>query len=82
MSNINQEALLLQAQAQSFLAHDLLLFLDTHPDSAGAWNAYRDALRARREAMDNYSRQVHALTADSMADQTAFDWPEGPFPWQ
>ena len=44
----NAEMLLRNVQAKSFLAHDILLYLDTHPDDCQALDAYRAALRDRR----------------------------------
>lgn len=80
MSSLN--SLLLNVQAKSFLAHDLLLYLDTHPDDRAALESYRRALAERDEAVRLYERQVRALTPDGTLCRSDFDWADGPFPWQ
>lgn len=74
--------LLREVQEKSFAAHDLLLYLDTHPDSAEAWQAYREAAEARARAVLAYEQQVTALTPDGLLRRDDFDWADGPFPWQ
>lgn len=74
--------LLHQVQAKSFLAHDILLYLDTHPDDRAALEAYRHALAERCEAVKNYERHVRALTPDGQLSRSQFDWDDDPFPWQ
>jgi len=74
--------LLLDVQAKSFLAHDLLLYLDTHPEDREAFRAYQAALRDRREAVRAYEQHVRALTPDGLSCRGGFDWVDEPFPWQ
>lgn len=76
------ENLLLDVQAKSFLAHDLLLYLDTHPEDREAFRAYQSALRDRREAVRAYEQHVRSLTPDGISARGGFDWLEEPFPWQ
>ena len=78
----NDERLLRDVQATSFLAHDILLYLDTHPDDREAFEAYPRALGDRREAVRAYEQQVRALQPDGLRRQSAFDWVDEPFPWQ
>ena len=74
--------LMLNVQAKSFLAHDLLLYLDTHPDDREAFHAYRNALRDRCEAVRAYEQHVRSLSPDGMNVRSGFDWVDGPYPWQ
>lgn len=74
--------LLLNVQAKTFLAHDLLLYLDTHPHDRTAFEAYRHALAERDEAVRLYESQVRALTPDGMRCSADFNWIDEPFPWQ
>lgn len=80
MNNLNN--LLLNVQAKTFLAHDLLLYLDTHPDDRTAFEAYRHALSKRGEAVRIYENQVRALTPDGLLCRPDFNWIDEPFPWQ
>ena len=80
---MNEREMLLRAvQAKSFLAHDLLLYLDTHPEDREAFHAYQRALTDRRDAMRAYERQCLPLQPDSMRGRSGFDWLDGRFPWQ
>ena len=74
--------LLLHVQAKTFLAHDLLLYLDTHPDDRAAFEAYRHALAERREAVQTYEKERGALTAYGMVCRSSFHWVDEPIPWQ
>ena len=78
----NCESLLSSVQATSFLAHELQLYLDTHPGDREAYCAWQRALNGRREAVDAYERHVRALTPDGLLGHGEFDWADGPFPWQ
>lgn len=81
MSN-NAEMLLRDVQAKSFLAHDILLYLDTHPEDKAAFAAYQCALKERREAVRLYQQQAGALQTDAQLGRTRFDWADGGYPWQ
>lgn len=76
------EALLRDVQEKSFLAHDLLLYLDTHPDDREAFCAYQRALNGREEAVRVYERRVRALQPDGLSRRPDFDWVNEPYPWR
>lgn len=78
----NGEMLLRDVQAKSFLAHDILLYLDTHPEDAEAFAAYQCALADRQQAVCAYEQHVRALSPDGLRGRSFFDWIEEPFPWQ
>lgn len=78
----DREMLLRDVQAKSFLAHDILLYLDTHPNDRTAFEAYQRALKDRREAMATYEQRVRALQTDSQLCRSDFDWVDGDYPWQ
>lgn len=79
---LNADMLLRAVQARSFLAHDILLYLDTHPGDCEALAAYRSALKGRDEARRTYEEYVRALVPDGTLRRDGFDWADGPFPWQ
>lgn len=78
----NCERLLRDVQEKSFLAHDILLYLDTHPEDREAFAAYQRALNDRHAAVRAYEQQVRSLQADDMRRKDRFDWLDGEFPWQ
>lgn len=77
-----QDGLLFEVQIKSFLAHDILLYLDTHPNDRAALYAYQSALDERLMAVRTYERQVGALTPYGLRCQENFNWTNEPFPWQ
>lgn len=79
---MNAEMLLRNVQAKSFLAHDILLYLDTHPEDREAFAAYRSALKDRDAARRIYEEHVRALVPDGTLRRDGFDWADEPFPWQ
>ena len=76
------ENLLRDVQEKSFLAHDLMLYLDTHPDDREAFCAYQRALDDRREAVRAYEQRVRALRPDGLGCSSGYDWVDEPYPWQ
>ena len=80
---MNECAMLLRdVQAKSFLAHDILLYLDTHPNDKIAFAAYQRALNDRREAVKIYEQRVRALQPEAELYRSDFDWVDGGYPWQ
>ncbi len=77
-----REMLLRDVQAKSFLAHDILLYLDTHPNDKTAFEAYQRALKDRQEAVNLYQQRVRALQTDDLRCREDFDWVDGNYPWQ
>ena len=66
----------------SFLADDLKLYLDTHPDDAHALAALKNALAERRAAVAAFEREHGALTHDGLLSQQNYDWVDRPFPFE
>lgn len=76
------EELMRKVQEKCFLAHDIMLYLDTHPDDREAFRAYQCALKEAQEAERTYEQRVMALTADGEYGRCRYDWVEEPYPWQ
>lgn len=66
----------------SFLATELQLYLDTHPDDARALAALKNALCERRAAVDAFEKAHGALTADALTSAETYNWVERPFPFE
>ena len=66
----NDERLLRDVQATSFLAHDILLYLDTHPDDREAFEAYQRALGDRRRLKIVRALMLRPHNASEIADLT------------
>ena len=66
----------------SFLADDLKLYLDTHPDDAHALAALKNALAERKAAVAACEGAHGALTHDGLLASQTYDWVEQPFPFE
>lgn len=66
----------------SFLATELQLYLDTHPDDARALAALKNALSERQAAVSAFEQAHGALTADGLLSARRYNWVERPFPFE
>ena len=79
---MNREKDLRAVDEWSFLADDLKLYLDTHPDDAHALAALKNALAERKAAVAACEGAHGALTHDGLLASQTYDWVEQPFPFE
>ena len=79
---MNREKNLRAVSEWSFLADDLKLYLDTHPDDAHALAALKNALAERKAAVAAFEKEHGALTHDGLLSQQNYDWVKQPFPFE
>ena len=79
---MNQNELKLALQSYRFAAHDMLLYLDTHPEDEKGFALYRSLIAKARELKESYQRKYGPLCAMSAADYDEFKWLESPWPWE
>ena len=79
---MDREKALRAVSEWSFLADDLKLYLDTHPDDAHALAALKNALAERKAAVAAYEEAHGALTHDGLLASQTYDWVEQPFPFE
>ena len=84
-----REKQLLQIQKISFVADDLRLYLDTHPEDKKGLELFKDILKKRKTLLKEFALQFYPLTVDCMADiyeenpdSACYCWVEGPIPWE
>lgn len=84
-----REALMLQIYQISFVADDLRLYLDTHPQDAQALDMLKSNLTQRKQLLKSFAQKFYPLTMDCMADTDpananagCYCWQEGPMPWE
>lgn len=65
----------------SFAMDDAHLFLDTHPDNAGAFRYFKDAVSMRQNAVSAYERQFGPLMVEDAVGST-WDWVTEKWPWE
>lgn len=76
-----REAMLKQIATYQFAAHDLQLYLDTHPDDSDAMQQMRQYRKKAAPLTEQYEKQYGALTKRA-EDGNNWDWIKGPWPWE
>lgn len=63
-----------------FMAQDLKLYLDVHPDDTRALELYREAVRQYKACKATFEDTFYPLTATSAGRNGTWDWIDGTFP--
>ncbi len=81
---MNQEELLKSLMELDFIAVDLGLFLNTHPDDSDAIAAYNQVITAADTVRMKYEETFGPLCSfrSYAANTQAWQWMENPWPWQ
>ncbi len=79
---MNKNDLKLEIQRYAFAAHDMRLYLDTHPDDSNAFRLFRALNMKCQELKEAYQCKYGPLNAESAADYDSYVWLEGPWPWE
>ena len=78
---MNKNQSLWQASAEQFAAHDMQLYLDTHPNDAKAKEMYNNYRKNYSISKKRYEDSFGPITADSSPD-ASWDWIKNPWPWE
>lgn len=63
-----------------FVAQDLKLYLDTHPDDSRALELYREAVRQYKACKATFEDTFYPLNATAAGRNGTWDWLDGTFP--
>ena len=74
--------LLKRLQSYGFAAHDMLLYLDTHPNDTKAFRMFKDLVGKTKELKAEYEKMYGPLTAFATANSATFNWLDSPWPWE
>ena len=77
----NRDGMLRAVMGYDFAAHDILLYLDTHPNDMDAFSIYKEMVSKARTARAAFEARFGPLTAHAAADNSAFMWLDSPWPW-
>ena len=81
-SNSDRASKLRQVQKYYFAAHDLHLFLDTHPYNKEALKMYAEMVKKAETAKKEFENEFGPLSVFSAADNTErWTWIDNPWPW-
>ena len=76
----NREALLKKISTYQFAAHDLQLYLDTHPDDTKALEIYREAVKQAKACRQAFEASCYPLRATSAGEGCTWNWLNGLWP--
>ena len=71
-----------ELMALDFAAHDLSLYLDTHPDDTEAFETYRDLLALAEEGKARYTKLYGPICKTDLSKAGSYTWLGGPWPWE
>ena len=79
---MNEQAeLLTKVDAYCFAAHDLNLYLDTHPNDRDMINLFKELSADSKMAIDEYEKKYGSLFVDSSVTYP-WAWNKSPWPWE
>lgn len=70
-----------ELMALDFVAHELHLYLDTHPDDEEAFEMFRKVSKLAETARDKYTKLYGPISPADIADSKSFTWLKNPWPW-
>lgn len=73
--------LMKQLQSYRFAAHDLLLYLDTHPEDKKAFEIFKELVCKTKNLIAEYEKNNGPLSAFSAVGES-FNWLNSPWPWE
>lgn len=76
-----REALLKKISTYQFAAHDLQLYLDTHPDDIDTMEKMNRFKKAAKPLIEEYESKYGPLTKKS-EDGNRWAWIKAPWPWE
>lgn len=76
-----REMLLKKISEQQFAAHEVALYLDTHPKNREALEAFRAYRDTAEKLQKEYNEKFGMLTQRCPNNGTSWSWVENPWPW-
>ena len=79
---MDRDALLREITILDFMALDLHLYLNTHPQDSEALEMYNDCIIRSQELRQEYEAAYGPLTAFRSHGQPGWTWNQEPWPWE
>ena len=79
---MTQNELKLEIQRYAFAAHDMQLYLDTHPNDAKAFSIFRSLIEKADELKTDYRVNYAPLSVNEAINYDSYIWNKGPWPWE
>lgn len=78
----NRQELFSWINKVSFMAYDMALYLDTHPQDEQAMEFFQKYSQMLRQALEAYAAQYGPLTMDTINHDDHWHWATQPWPWE
>lgn len=79
---MDRNTLLKKLTTLDFVAVDLALFLDTHPNCTRAIEHYNQVVREADKLREEYQKKYGPLYSYRCESDDSFTWIEEPWPWE
>jgi len=73
---------LAELMAIDFVADEMELYLDTHPNDQEAFETYQSFLRLAKEAHRRYTERYGPIDQSDMLSAERYTWVDAPWPWE
>ena len=70
-----------ELMALDFAAHDLSLYLDTHPNDTEAFELYKELLSLAKLGRERYEMRYGPVCKTELINADSYTWLKGPWPW-
>jgi len=70
-----------ELMALDFVAHELVLYLDTHSDDSEAFDMLKSILQLAQTANEKYVKLYGPLNKADLLKSNSFTWLKNPWPW-
>lgn len=77
-----RQQVLLEVQMYDFVAHEINLYLDMHPQNQRMVKLYTEYAQKAKEAMHRFETEFGPLAVKDSQDKPPFQWVQGPWPWE
>lgn len=70
-----------ELMALDFVAHELVLYLDTHPSDAEAFQMLQNIQKLAQTAKERFIKRFGPICHKDLVSMKEFTWLENPWPW-
>ena len=74
--------MLLNVQINEFVAHEINLYLDNHPEDGAMIRLFHEYVERAQEAKKEFEERFGPLNVQDSHMNIPFQWIEEPWPWQ
>ena len=80
--NMSRAEMLKKVQQADFLAYDLQLYLNTHPNCKKTLNMYVNAVKEAKKLREEFEKAYGPLMAGASSSLPPWQWINNPWTWE